>query len=71
MPDLMHQIPITASPAKVYAAITTQARLRGWWTADSTADENVGGEFCQPDASPKATPLSSLLSHGDLSTGGA
>jgi uncharacterized protein YndB with AHSA1/START domain len=44
MSEIMHQIPIKATPAKVYAAIATQAGLRGWWTADSTADEKVGGK---------------------------
>ncbi len=43
MAEIKHQIPINATPAKVYAAIATQAGLRGWWTADSTADEKVGG----------------------------
>jgi uncharacterized protein YndB with AHSA1/START domain len=28
----------------VYAAIATQAGLRGWWTADTNADEKVGGK---------------------------
>jgi uncharacterized protein YndB with AHSA1/START domain len=44
MAEIKHQIPIKATPAKVYAALATQAGLRGWWTADSTADEKVGGK---------------------------
>ncbi len=44
MADLKHQIPIKAAPEKVYAAIATQAGLRGWWTADTKADERVGGK---------------------------
>lgn len=43
MAELRHQIPINATPGKVYAALSTQAGLRGWWTADTTADEKVGG----------------------------
>jgi uncharacterized protein YndB with AHSA1/START domain len=39
MAEMKHQIPIKAAPEKVYAAITTQAGLRGWWTADTKADE--------------------------------
>jgi len=37
MAELNHQIPINASVQKVYAALTTQAGLRGWWTADAKA----------------------------------
>lgn len=43
MPDLLHEVNIEASPRKVYDALATQTGLRGWWTADSTADERVGG----------------------------
>jgi uncharacterized protein YndB with AHSA1/START domain len=44
MVDLHHQVPINASPAKVYAAIATSAGNRGWWTADSTVNSKVGGD---------------------------
>jgi uncharacterized protein YndB with AHSA1/START domain len=44
MVEIRHQIPIKATPDKVYAAIATQAGLRGWWTADTRADETVGGK---------------------------
>jgi uncharacterized protein YndB with AHSA1/START domain len=44
MAELRHQVPINATPEKVYAALTTQAGLRGWWTADATADKKVGGK---------------------------
>ena len=44
MAELRHQIPINAAPEKVYAALSTQAGLRGWWTLDATADEKVGGK---------------------------
>jgi len=43
MAEMKHQIPIKAAPAKVYAALATQAGLRGWWTADSTTAEKIGG----------------------------
>ena len=43
MPDLNHMITIAAPPAKVYAAVATQAGMRGWWTADTAFDEKVGG----------------------------
>ena len=44
MPDLMHQIPINAPAAKVYAAIATTDGNRGWWTADSAVEAQVGGK---------------------------
>jgi hypothetical protein len=42
--ELRHQVPINATPEKVCAALTTQAGLHGWWTADTTANAKVGGE---------------------------
>jgi uncharacterized protein YndB with AHSA1/START domain len=42
--EIKHQIPIDASPDRVYAALATAAGLRGWWTADVLADETVGGK---------------------------
>jgi uncharacterized protein YndB with AHSA1/START domain len=44
MAELRHQIPINASPERVFAALATQDGLRGWWTADVTADAKVGGK---------------------------
>lgn len=44
MPDLLHEITIEAGPEKVYAALTTQKGLRGWWTADTIAEERAGGD---------------------------
>jgi uncharacterized protein YndB with AHSA1/START domain len=44
MTELKHQISIDTAPAKVFAALATQAGLRSWWTADTTADEKAGGK---------------------------
>ena len=44
MAEIKHQINIKAVPEKVYAALATQAGLRSWWTADTRADEKVGGK---------------------------
>jgi uncharacterized protein YndB with AHSA1/START domain len=44
MAEIEQQIPIKAAPDKVYAAITTPAGLRSWWTADTKAEEKVGGK---------------------------
>ena len=43
MADMHHAIQVEASPDKVYQAIATDAGLRGWWTADSKTESNVGG----------------------------
>src|SRR6516164_6668807 len=44
MAEFKHQIPISAPAEKVYAALATSAGLKGWWTADSKADEKVAGK---------------------------
>lgn len=44
MPDLLHAIFINAPAEKVYAALTTQNGLRGWWTSDAGIEERVGGK---------------------------
>lgn len=44
MGEIRHLISIAAPPEKVYAAVATQAGLRGWWTADSVAEATVGGK---------------------------
>jgi uncharacterized protein YndB with AHSA1/START domain len=43
MTDLNHNIPINASPAKVYATIATQTGMQGWWTKDTVMAPKVGG----------------------------
>jgi uncharacterized protein YndB with AHSA1/START domain len=42
MADMIHEIRVAASPEAVYAAIATQDGLRGWWTADTTAEPRAG-----------------------------
>ena len=44
MVEMKHQISIKATSAKVFAALATQAGLRSWWTADTQADERLGGK---------------------------
>jgi len=43
MVDFIHMIPIAASPKAVYAAISTQRGMRGWWTRDTGMETKVGG----------------------------
>lgn len=38
------EVHFKASAAALYAALSTQAGLRGWWTQTCTADEHVGGQ---------------------------
>jgi len=42
MPDILHQIDIEASIDDVHRALSTTDGLRSWWTADSTALDEVG-----------------------------
>jgi uncharacterized protein YndB with AHSA1/START domain len=42
MPDIVHRIGIRATPRKVYAALTKQNGLAGWWTKDTQASPQVG-----------------------------
>jgi len=36
--DILHRVGITATPEKVYEALTTVDRLAAWWTTDTSAD---------------------------------
>jgi uncharacterized protein YndB with AHSA1/START domain len=40
MPDILHRVGITATPAKVYEALTSPERLAAWWTSDTTGDSD-------------------------------
>ena len=42
MPDILHEVEIHTSPAKVYEAITQQQGLASWWTANTKAKPEVG-----------------------------
>ena len=44
MVDLNHQIRIAAPVSAVYAAVATEAGMRGWWTRDTTLNPTVGGK---------------------------
>jgi uncharacterized protein YndB with AHSA1/START domain len=43
MAERKPQIAINSTPEKVYAALTTEAGLRHWWTADASTEDKVGG----------------------------
>ena len=52
MVDILHRVGITATPEKVYEALTTVEGLAAWWTTDTSGDGddvlkfrfgNVGG----------------------------
>ncbi len=41
--DILHRVGIASAPENVYAALTTQRGLSGWWTNDVAGDgANVG-----------------------------
>lgn len=42
MADILHMVPIQASPQAVYAAITTEEGLKRWWTDDVSAEPREG-----------------------------
>ena len=42
MPDVLLEVPILATPDKVYEAITEQQGLAGWWTPDVVARAEAG-----------------------------
>jgi uncharacterized protein YndB with AHSA1/START domain len=44
MESITTAVDITASPAKIYEALTTTAGQRGWWTTDCEVGSKVGDE---------------------------
>jgi len=44
MADLLHSVPVDASPKKVYDAVATQEGMRSWWTRDTQMETRVGGK---------------------------
>ena len=42
MADILHLVNIAASPDEVFAALTEQSGLAGWWTEDVKAEPKVG-----------------------------
>jgi uncharacterized protein YndB with AHSA1/START domain len=42
MPDIVPRIGIRATPRKVYAALTEQKGLAGWWTSNTNASPKAG-----------------------------
>ena len=42
MPDILHELTIEATPDAVYAAITEENGLKGWWTTHTKAQPAVG-----------------------------
>jgi uncharacterized protein YndB with AHSA1/START domain len=43
MPDSIHEITVTASPAKIHAAWASHAGLIAWWTAHAQVAGEPGG----------------------------
>ncbi|BCL74825.1 activator of HSP90 ATPase [Jeongeupia sp. HS-3] len=45
MSHYQQSLTLEASPATAYAALTTPAGLRGWWTQDCDVDTHIGGNL--------------------------
>lgn len=42
MVDILHEVTVDASPAKVYQALTEQSGLQSWWTEHAKAKAQTG-----------------------------
>ena len=40
MADILHRVGVTATPEKVYEALTTVEGLAAWWTTDTSGDSD-------------------------------
>lgn len=43
MPNILHLLPIHATPDRIYEALTTAEGVRSWWTRDADLDATEGG----------------------------
>ncbi|HEX4574089.1 MAG TPA: hypothetical protein VH158_03090 [Gemmatimonadales bacterium] len=45
MPDLVHDVPIKAPPARVFRAVSLPAELDQWWTKQSAGEPRAGATY--------------------------
>lgn len=45
MPDILHDFPIKAPPARVFAAVCSPLGLDQWWTLRSAGSPRLGNEY--------------------------
>jgi uncharacterized protein YndB with AHSA1/START domain len=45
MPDILHEFPVKARPADVFAAVSTPAGLDTWWTKSSAGEPAANAEY--------------------------
>ena len=45
MAEILHDLPIGVSPARVFAAFSTPDGLDTWWTLRSAGEAKPGGEY--------------------------
>jgi uncharacterized protein YndB with AHSA1/START domain len=45
MPDILHDYPINVPRARVFRAVSTPSELDQWWTARSSGEPRLGGEY--------------------------
>lgn len=45
MPDILHDLPIEATPDEVFEAVSTPAGLNAWWTKRCSGAARLGAEY--------------------------
>jgi len=45
MPDILHELPIQADRARVFAAVSTPAGLDTWWTLHASGTPQPGADY--------------------------
>jgi uncharacterized protein YndB with AHSA1/START domain len=57
MVDIIHRIGIKASPAQVFAAVSSVAGVAGWWSKDTTGSAQVGENMTVRFHNPKGDEI--------------
>lgn len=57
MVDIIHRIGIKASPAQVFAAVSSVAGVAGWWSKDTTGSAKVGESMTLRFHNPKGEEI--------------
>jgi uncharacterized protein YndB with AHSA1/START domain len=45
MPDILHDLPIRATPAAVFTAVSSPAGFDAWWTLGAAGEARVGADW--------------------------
>ena len=60
MVDIVHRIGIKASPAEVYAAVSTIEGVAGWWSRETAGSAGVGETITVRFRSPSGSELATV-----------